>query len=284
MSQSTQTSQADLCYVKRCSCVVVFFTKSTEKRLDKQARKSTPHPTPPSLHISFIQIQHFFRREEQWGWGVGWGGVCVCVWGGGGGWGGRTLGTMALRRLLPGAFQLTNSFIHSSIYSFIHSSLHPYTRFLLRNVTIQLFLGLRQLFFVLLTNCIWHLTPRKLHLSRALCGTFGQWMAHQTLPAITSFCVSILTTGSWSLVRTLHVFICFRKHLFIYFAHLFIYLIYFVFPLVHSFTQWCEMLIEAVRLTRSCRSYQLLQNLNSHPLAVVLFLQLTTCFWKTEKP
>ena len=46
MSESIQTSQADLCDVKRCSCVV-FFPKSTEKRLDKQARKSSPIPPPP---------------------------------------------------------------------------------------------------------------------------------------------------------------------------------------------------------------------------------------------
>ena len=34
MSGSTQTSQADLCYVKRCYCVLVFFPASREKRPD----------------------------------------------------------------------------------------------------------------------------------------------------------------------------------------------------------------------------------------------------------
>ena len=66
ISESTQTSQADLWYVKRCSCVVFSL---------KAQRKSSPHPIPPSLHISFIQIQHFFSREEQWGGGGGCGGV-----------------------------------------------------------------------------------------------------------------------------------------------------------------------------------------------------------------
>ena len=42
MSESTQTSQADL-----CSCVV-FFPKTMEKGLDKQAQKSIPIP-PLSL-------------------------------------------------------------------------------------------------------------------------------------------------------------------------------------------------------------------------------------------
>ena len=83
MSES-KTSQADLCYVKRCSCVVFSL---------KAQRKSTPHPIPPSLHISFIQIQHFFRREEQWGVG------CVCG-GGGGWWGERTLG-LFVKSFLP---------------------------------------------------------------------------------------------------------------------------------------------------------------------------------------
>ena len=41
MSESTQTLQADMFDVKRCSCVV-FFPKTTEKRLDKQALESTP--------------------------------------------------------------------------------------------------------------------------------------------------------------------------------------------------------------------------------------------------
>ena len=65
--------------------VLFFFPKTTEKRLDKQAQKSIPIP-PLSLcpqmtlkeslqvfvqgvHISCIQIQHFFRREQQWGRG-----------------------------------------------------------------------------------------------------------------------------------------------------------------------------------------------------------------------
>ena len=68
------------CYVKICSCVV-FPPKTREKRFYKQARKSIPPPTPsPSVppndvkrilagfcrvaqgvHISCIQIQHFFR-------------------------------------------------------------------------------------------------------------------------------------------------------------------------------------------------------------------------------
>ena len=105
MSESTQTSQADLCYTKRCSCVV-FFPKSREKRLDQQARKSTPNP--PSLpsvaifchllqgvHILCIQIQHFFRREEQW-WGVvGW-------------WGERTLG-LFVKSFLPAFRESQNS-------------------------------------------------------------------------------------------------------------------------------------------------------------------------------
>ena len=42
MSESSQTSQADLCRVKRCSCVV-FFPHSREKRLDKQAWCSVSH-------------------------------------------------------------------------------------------------------------------------------------------------------------------------------------------------------------------------------------------------
>ena len=48
MSGSTQTLQADLCYVKRCSCVV-FSLKAWRK--DKQAQKSTPTPPPPSPSV-----------------------------------------------------------------------------------------------------------------------------------------------------------------------------------------------------------------------------------------
>ena len=84
MSESSQTSQADLCYVKRCSCVV-FPWKHREKTW-QTGTKVNPHPPPPSVppndvkrvlavfchlaqsvHISCIQIQHFVRREEQWG-------------------------------------------------------------------------------------------------------------------------------------------------------------------------------------------------------------------------
>ena len=81
--------------LRKLTCVmwkdvpVLFFPKSREKRLDKQAWKSTPTP-PPSVPpndvkrilavfshvaqgvpISCIQIQHFFSWEEQWGGGGG---------------------------------------------------------------------------------------------------------------------------------------------------------------------------------------------------------------------
>ena len=74
--------------------VLFFLPKTTEKRLDKQAQKSTP--PPPSVpqndvnrilavflpcssvarHISCIQILHFWGGKEQLGGG---GGVSVCV-------------------------------------------------------------------------------------------------------------------------------------------------------------------------------------------------------------
>ena len=82
MSKSTQTSQANLCvifYVKRCCCVA-----GRKTWYSTQARKYTPTfpPPPPPLypvfchppqgvHISCIQIEHFSRKEEQWGGGGG---------------------------------------------------------------------------------------------------------------------------------------------------------------------------------------------------------------------
>ena len=66
-----------------------FFPKTTEKRLDKEAQKSTqpPPPSSPSVppndvkrilavfcHVAQgVHIQHFFRREEQFGGGGGGG-------------------------------------------------------------------------------------------------------------------------------------------------------------------------------------------------------------------
>ena len=52
MSESTQTSRADLCDLKRYTCVV--FPKSRKKRLDKHAWSSLfPTPPPPPLNCSF---------------------------------------------------------------------------------------------------------------------------------------------------------------------------------------------------------------------------------------
>ena len=89
MSESTQTLQANLCYVKRCSCVVFSLKARRKDLINRHESLPPPHPPSPSVppndvkrilagfccpaqgvHISCIQIQHFFRREEQWG--VGW--------------------------------------------------------------------------------------------------------------------------------------------------------------------------------------------------------------------
>ena len=84
MSESTQTSEADLCDVKRCSCVV-FALKPQRKDLTNR-HKSLPHPSPLSpcapvfcrvargFHISCMQIQHFSGWKEQLGVGGGGGG------------------------------------------------------------------------------------------------------------------------------------------------------------------------------------------------------------------
>ena len=45
MSESTQTSQADLCYVKRCSCVF-FFLKARRKDLTYRHESLLPPPLP----------------------------------------------------------------------------------------------------------------------------------------------------------------------------------------------------------------------------------------------
>ena len=93
MSESTQTSQADLCDVKRCSCVV-FSLKPLRKDLTNR-HKSLPLPHPPPsvpadyvkrilavfcrvAHISCIQILYPFFQE---GGAIGGQGVCVCVGG-----------------------------------------------------------------------------------------------------------------------------------------------------------------------------------------------------------
>ena len=119
MSESTQTSQADLCDVKRCS-LKPFFPKTTEKRLDKQAQKFTPLPPAPQNDVKrFLAVfcrvswdfaylvypnSAFFRGNG-------------ANWGGGGGGGGQLAKfgwiltyskislEMAVTRFLPGAIQ-----------------------------------------------------------------------------------------------------------------------------------------------------------------------------------
>ena len=97
MSESTQTSQADLWDVKRCSCVV--FSKKQEEKLDKQAWSSLhPPPPPPRPPHCFCRVARgfsylvypnsaFFRRKGSIG-------------GGGGGWEERTLG-LFVKSFLP---------------------------------------------------------------------------------------------------------------------------------------------------------------------------------------
>ena len=112
MPESTQTLQADLCYVKRCSCVV-FFLKPQRKDLTNR-HESLPPPPPPSPSVppnNVKRILAVFLPCSTWyaylvypnsaffQEGGAMGCVCVCV-GGGGGWGDRTLG-LFIKSFLP---------------------------------------------------------------------------------------------------------------------------------------------------------------------------------------
>ena len=111
MSESTQTSRAYLCDLKRI-VPVLFFAKSRKERLDKQAWGSlTPsHPTPPPncsfppekccIWIHEIRETPCYTAKNS---GVGWGG---------GEWGERTLG-LFVKSFLP-AFREKQ---HGNIFS-----------------------------------------------------------------------------------------------------------------------------------------------------------------------
>ena len=78
MSESTQTSRADLCDVKRCSCVV-FPWKQEEKTWQTGLKFSLPTP-PPNCSFSSWKMLYLDTRDmrnpvlhgkKQWGGGGG---------------------------------------------------------------------------------------------------------------------------------------------------------------------------------------------------------------------
>ena len=99
MSESTQTSRAELCDLKRCSCVV-FYLKAGRKDLTNRPEVLSPPPTPP-----IAPIAPFLLKNAEFGYTryekpratrqktVGWEGR-------GGGWGERTLG-LFVKPFLP---------------------------------------------------------------------------------------------------------------------------------------------------------------------------------------
>ena len=66
MSESTRTSQADLCYVKRCCCVVFSLQagRKTSGETILQTHPCPPPPPPPHTHTTHRHAHCF----SSWGW------------------------------------------------------------------------------------------------------------------------------------------------------------------------------------------------------------------------